>query len=86
MWVEKNYSINQIKINTILKKIRTIRTVDEDIYNGEITLEEADKDQSDLVQKINDFTKTTRPRNDKKKQEKENVEKILYYFCEDRKK
>ena len=86
MWVKKNYSINQIKINTILKKIRTIRTVDEDIYNGEITLEEADKDQSDLVQKINDFTKTTRPRSDKKKQEKENVEKILYYFCEDRKK
>ena len=77
------YKSNQNKYD--FKKFRTIRTVDEDIYNGEITLEEADKDQSDLVQKINDFTKTTRPRSDKKKQEKENVEKILYYFCEGRK-
>ena len=42
MQTEKNYSINQIKIHVILK-IQTIRTFGEDIYNGEITLEKADK-------------------------------------------
>ena len=62
------------------KNFRTMITFGEDIYNGEITLEEADKDQSDLLEKINDFTKKTRPRSDKNKQEKENVEKNLYYF------
>ena len=32
------------------------------------------------MEKINDFSKKTRPRSDKNKQEKENVEKNLYYF------
>ena len=31
------------------KNFQTIRTFGKDIYNGEITLEEADKDQSDLI-------------------------------------
>ena len=38
----------------------TIRTFGEDIYNGKITLEEADKDQSDLADEINKFIKETK--------------------------
>ena len=67
-----------------MKNFQTIRTFDEDIYDGEVTLEEADKDQSDLVEKINDFIKKTKPKSDKKRQEKEDVEKNLYNFYEGR--
>ena len=84
MQTEKNYSINQIKIHITLKIFQIIRTFGEDIYNGEITLEEADKDQSNLVEKIIDFIEKTRPKSDKKRQEKENVEKNLYNFYEGR--
>ena len=49
--------------------MNTIRAFGEDIYNGKITLEEADEDQSDLADKINEFTKETRPRNSNKTQE-----------------
>ena len=52
--------------------LNTIRTFGEDIYNGKITLEEADKDQSNLADEVNDFIKTTKPRNNEKKQEKKN--------------
>ena len=54
------------------RKFNTIRTFGEDIYNGKITLEEADEDQSDLVDEINNFTKKTKPRDNEKKQEKKN--------------
>ena len=67
-----------------MKNFQTIRTFGEDIYGGEVTLEEADKDQSDLVEKINDFIKKTKPKSDKKRQEKEDVEKNLYNFYEGR--
>ena len=72
------YKSNQNKYD--FKKFRTIRTLGEHIYNGKITLEEADKDQSDSVEKINDFTKTTRPRSDNKKQEKEISKKPCTIF------
>ena len=39
------------------RKFNTIRTFGEDIYNGKITLEEADEDQSDLIDNINEFIK-----------------------------
>ena len=67
-----------------MKNFQTIRTFGEDIYGVEVTLEEADKDQSDLVEKINDFIKKTKPKSDKKRQEKEDVEKNLYNFYEGR--
>ena len=58
--IEKNvdreklfYKSNKNKYD--FKNFQTIRTFGEDICNGEITLEEADKDQSNLVEKINDF-------------------------------
>ena len=55
------------------RKFNTIRTFGEDIYEGKITLEEADEDQSDLPDKINEFNKKRRPKSDKKKQKREIV-------------
>ena len=57
------------------KNFQTIRTFGKDIYNGEITLEEADKDQSDLIEKINDFIKRT-----KKDEKKKMLEKTCTIF------
>ena len=50
------------------------------IYNGKITLEEADEDQSHLATEINDFIKTTKPRNNEKKQEKKLLRKTCIIF------
>ena len=81
MQTEKNYSLNKIKINIYnFKKFQRIRTFGKDIYNGEITLEEADKDQSELVEKINDFIKKTKPRNKEKIQEKKMLKKTCTIF------
>ena len=65
-------------------KFNTIRTFGEDIYNGKITLEEADEDQSDLTDEINEFTKKTRLKSDKKKRKREIVKENLYNFFEAR--
>ena len=45
------------------RKFRTIRNFGKDIYEGEITLEEADKDQSNLLNEIKNFNDKTRPKN-----------------------
>ena len=87
--IEKNvdreklfYQSNKNEYN--FKKFQIIRVFGKDIYNGEITLEEADKDQPKLVKKINDFIKKTKPRNKEKRREKKSVEKNLYNFCDGR--
>ena len=49
-----------------------MRTFGKDIYESEITLEEADEYQSNLANKIKDFIKKTKPKNDKKRQKKRN--------------
>ena len=54
------------------RNFRTIRSFGEDIYEGEMTLEEADKDQSDLLNKIKNFNDKTRSKNYKKKTRKRN--------------
>ena len=54
------------------RKFQTIRTFGENIYEGKITLEEADKDQSDLSSEIKNFNDKTRPKNYKKKARKIN--------------
>ena len=64
------------------RNFRTIRTFGRDIYEGKITLKEADEDQSNLLNDIRNFRDKTRPQNDKKKQEKEIVLKNLYNFFE----
>ena len=47
------------------RKFNTIRTFGKDIYNGKITLEEADENQSDLLDETKTFTEKTRERNKK---------------------
>ena len=54
------------------------------IYNGKITLEEVDEDQSHLANEINDFIKATKPRNNEKKTEKKIVKKNLHNFLKAR--
>ena len=44
----------------------TIRTFGRDIYNGEITLKEADEYQSSLLNEIKNFSDKTKPRGEKK--------------------
>ena len=64
----------------------TRRTFGRDIYNGEITLKEADEDQSSLLNEIKNFSDKTKPRGGKKKREKEDVLQNLYNFYEGREK
>ena len=52
------------------RKSRTIRNFGKDIYEGEITLDETDKDQSDLLNEIKNFSDKTRRKSPEKKQEK----------------
>ena len=85
--IEKNVDREKLVYETgkyDFRKFNTIRTFGEDIYNGKITLEEADEDQSDLANKINKFIKKTRPKSDKKKRKKEIVKENLYNFFEAR--
>ena len=49
-----------------------------DIYNGEITLKEADEDERDLSVEILNFKDKTKPQDPEKKQKKTNVLKNLY--------
>ena len=44
------------------RKFNTIRTLGKDIYNGKITLEEADESQSDFLNEIKTFNEKTRPK------------------------
>ena len=48
----------------------TIRTFGRDIYEGRITLKEADDDQENLLNEIRNFRDKTKPQNVEKKQEK----------------
>ena len=59
------------------RKFQTIRTFSKDIYDSEITSEEADKL---ILILIFDFNDKTRPKNYKKKQEKKIATDNLYKF------
>ena len=52
------------------QNFRTIRTFGRDIYNGEITLKEADEDQSSLLNDIKNFRDKTKPQDEEKKNRK----------------
>ena len=83
--VEKNVDREKLvydsgKYTYDFRMFNTIRTFGEDLYEGKITLEEADEDQSDLTDMINEFTKETRPRNSRKKQEKKPLQKACIIF------
>ena len=49
---------------------KTIRTFDEDIYNGKITINEADQEQADLVNYTLNFNNKTRPKNNSDRKNK----------------
>ena len=66
------------------RKFQTIRTFGKDIYNGITILEEADKNQSDLLNEIKHFNDKTRTKNYKRKQEKEVTLDSLHIFFEAR--
>ena len=68
------------------RNFQTIRTFGEDIYEGEITFEEAADDQSDLLNSIRDFKNKKWPQNNTKNQEKEIILENLYNFFEGREK
>ena len=53
------------------KTLETIRSFDENIYSGKITINEADQEQADLVEYILKFNNKARPNNrDDKKTKK----------------
>ena len=66
------------------RNFRTVRTFGRDIYENIISLEEAYKDQNNLVRDIKDFKYKTRPQNNDKKQEKEIFLKNLLNFFDAR--
>ena len=62
------------------RKFQTTKTFGEDIYEVEITFKEVDKEQSDLLDEIRNFNDKTRPKNYKKKQEKQLLLIICIHF------
>ena len=88
--IEKNVNREKLIYKTSTRiydsrKFNTIRTFSKDIYEGEITFEEAGEDQSDLIDEIKKFVYKTKPKSDKKKQEKEDTINNLCNFFNPRK-
>ena len=59
------------------QNFRTIRTFGRDIYNGEITLKEADEDQANLLNEIMNFRDKTKSEDE----EKEKKKKMFLQTC-----
>ena len=59
------------------KNFQTIKTFGRDIYNGKITLKEADENQANLLVEIMIFKKNTRPQDSKKKQKRADVSQVI---------
>ena len=49
------------------RMFKTIRSFDDDIYSGKITINEADQEQSDLVEYVLNLDQKARPKNKDKK-------------------
>ena len=65
--------------------IQNLQTININIYNGTITLEGVDEDQSDLLLESLNFRKLAKPKNpEKKKQKKKDFLENLYNFFEGR--
>ena len=62
------------------KNFQTIKTFGINTYDSKITIEEADKYQTNLLFEIMNFRKNTKPRSQEKNQEKEIVLENLYNF------
>ena len=72
------YKSNKNKYN--FKNFQIIKTFGKDIYNCKINFEKANEYQSNLLKKINNFIKKTKPKNEEKRWEKENLEKTCTIF------
>ena len=59
------------------KNFQTIKTFGRDIYEGKITIKEADEYQKDLLVETMSFKKHTKPRNQEKKTRKRNCSSKL---------
>ena len=68
------------------RNFQTIKTFGRDIYEGNITLDEANIEQDNLLRDIRNFNSRTRPQNNMKIQEKNIVLKNLFNFFEGREK
>ena len=68
------------------QNVRTIKTFGKDIYNGEITLKEADEEQSSLLNEIRNFRDKIKPQDAEKNRKKQDALKNLYNFFEGREK
>ena len=66
------------------RKFNTIRTFGKNIYEVKINLEEPDKDQSDLLNEIKNFSEKMRPKSYNKRQEKEIACDNLHTFYDGR--
>ena len=64
------------------RNFQTIRTFGRDIYEGNVTLDEASIEQDNLLEDIKNFSSRTRPQNNMKIQEKRIVlKKVLYLLA-----
>ena len=59
------------------KNFQTIKTFGRDIYDGKITIKEADEYQTDLLAEILHFRKNTKPRSEEKNKKK----KLSFKTC-----
>ena len=89
--IEKNVDREKLIYETdeytySFKNFQTIKTFGRDIYEGKITIKEADEYQADLLTEIMNFRKNTKPRSQEKKREKEIVLENLHRFFEGREK
>ena len=66
------------------KNFQAIRTFDKDIYNAEITLQEADDVQGNLLIEIMNFKKKRKHKIQRKNKKKKDILKKLYAFFEGR--
>ena len=75
--IEKNVDREKLVYETneytySFKNFQTIKTFGRDIYEGKITIEEANEYQTDLLAEIMNFRKNTKPRSQEKKTRKRN--------------
>ena len=62
----------------LFKNFQTIKTFGRDIYNGDITLKQADEDQNNLLIEIINFKNKTKPQDPEEIQNKKDIVKNLY--------
>ena len=70
------YETNEYTYSFI--NFQTIKTFGRDIYEGKITIKEADEYQTDLLLEILNFKKNTKPRSQEKTARKKNKKKKLF--------